>query len=152
VLNIDGLPIFKPPYARVTAIDMNAGTKLWMSPLGNGPRNHPLLAGLNVGPLGDSLEGQAVLATKSVLLVTVWRRQRGNNFPMILPWKAEYGDPNAARKLLFIFDKQSGKLLREFEMDGHSASAPMTYMHGGKQYIAIAVGGNQDAEIVALGL
>src|SRR6266850_1762854 len=60
VLNIDGLPIFKPPYARVTAIDMNAGTKLWVSPLGNGPRNHPLLTGLNVGPLGDSLEGQSV--------------------------------------------------------------------------------------------
>jgi quinoprotein glucose dehydrogenase len=152
LLNIDGLPIFKPPYARVTAIDMNAGTKLWMSPLGNGPRNHPLLAGLNVGPLGDALEGQSALVTKSVLFVTVWRRQRGNNFPMILPWKAEYGDPAAARKILYAFDKQSGKLLREFEMDGHSAGAPMTYMHGGKQYIAIAVGGNQEAEIVALGL
>jgi hypothetical protein len=64
----------------------------------------------------------------------------------------EGGDADAARKLLYIFDKQSGKLLREFEMDGHSAAAPMTYSHRGKQYIAIAVGANQEAEIVALGL
>lgn len=152
LLNIDGLSIFKPPYARVTAIDMNQGTKLWISPLGNGPRNHPLLKGLNVGPLGDSLEGQSVLVTKGLLLVTVWLRQRGNNFPLIPPWKVEYGDPDAAQKLVYIFDKQSGQLLREFKMDGHSAGAPMSYLYKGKQYIAIAVGGNQDAEVVVLGL
>src|SRR4029434_6074616 len=63
-LYLDGLPIFKPPYARVTAIDMNQGTTRWVSALGNGPRNHPLLAGLQVGPLGDALEGQSVLVTK----------------------------------------------------------------------------------------
>jgi hypothetical protein len=110
------------------------------------------LKGLSVAPLGDHLEGQSVLLTKSLLFVSVWRRQRGNNYPLVPPWKAEYGDPDAARKLIFIFDKPSGKLLREFEMDGHSAGAPMTYSYEGKQYIAIAVGGNQDAEVVALGL
>jgi quinoprotein glucose dehydrogenase len=152
LLYIDGLSIFKPPYSRVTAIDMHEGVIRWISPLGEGPRRHPLLKDLNVPRLGDALEGQSILATKSMLFVTVWRRQRGNNLPMNPPWKAEYGDPNASRKVLFIFDKQSGELLREFEMDGHSAGAPMSYMHEGKQYIAIAVGGNQDAEIVALGL
>jgi quinoprotein glucose dehydrogenase len=152
LLYIDGLSIFKPPYARVTAIDMNQGATRWVSPLGDGPRHHPLLKGLNVPRLGDALEGQSVLLTKNVLFVTVWRRQRGSNLAMVPPWKPEYGDPNAGRKLLFVFDKESGQLLREFEMDGHSAAAPMTYTHGGKQYIAIAVGGNQEAEIVALGL
>jgi quinoprotein glucose dehydrogenase len=131
---------------------MNQGATRWVSPLGDGPRHHPLLKGLNVPRLGDALEGQSVLLTKNVLFVTVWRRQRGSNLAMVPPWKPEYGDPNAGRKLLFVFDKESGQLLREFEMDGHSAAAPMTYTHGGKQYIAIAVGGNQEAEIVALGL
>jgi hypothetical protein len=102
--------------------------------------------------LGDALEGQSVLLTKNVLFVTVWRRQRGNNLAMVPPWKAEYGDPDAGRKLMFAFDKASGELLREFTLDGHSAAAPMTYAHGGRQYIAVAVGGNQEAEIVALGL
>ena len=76
----------------------------------------------------------------------------GNPADSIEIRKAEYGDPAAGRKLLFVLDKESGQLLREFEMDGYSAGAPMTYTHGGKQYIAIAVGGNQEAEIVALGL
>jgi quinoprotein glucose dehydrogenase len=150
--DIDGLSIFKPPYARVTAIDMNKGTHVWMSPLGNGPRNHPLLRGLDVPPLGDFVDGESVLATKSLLFVTVWRRQRGNGFPLVTPWKPEYGDPDAARKLLYVFHKQTGKLLREIQLDGHSAAAPMTYTHGGKQYLAIAVGANAEAEIVSLGL
>ena len=147
---IDGLSIFKPPYARVTAIDMNRGTHAWMAPVGNGPRNHPLLQGLNLPPLGDFVDGESVLVTKTVLFVTTWRRQRGNGFPLVTPWKPEHGDPDAARKLLYAFDKQTGRLLREIQLDGHSAAAPMTYVHGGKQYLAIAVGANADAEIVAL--
>src|SRR5207247_9124568 len=63
---IDGLSIFKPPYARITAIDMNKGTHVWMSPLGSGPRNHPLLQGLNVPPLGDFVDGESVLVTKTL--------------------------------------------------------------------------------------
>jgi quinoprotein glucose dehydrogenase len=149
---IDGLPIFKPPYARITAIDMNKGAHVWMSPLGNGPRNHPLLRGLDVPPLGDFVDGESVLVTRTLLFVTTWRRQRGNGFPLVTPWKPEYGDPDAARKLLYVFDKKTGKLLREVQLEGHSAAAPMTYLLGGKQYLAIAVGANADAEIVSLGL
>jgi quinoprotein glucose dehydrogenase len=152
VPEIDGLSIFKPPYSRITAIDMNKGTHVWMSPLGNGPRNHPLLRGLDVPPLGDFVDGESVLVTKTLLFVTTWRRQRGNGLPLITPWSPEYGDPDAARKLLYVFNKQTGTLLRELQLDGHSAAAPMTYLYGGKQYLAIAVGANADAEIVSLGL
>ena len=68
---MDGLPIFKPPYARVTAIDMNRGEQLWMTPLGNGPRNHPLLKDLKLPPLGDPILGASPLVTRSLLFVAV---------------------------------------------------------------------------------
>ena len=151
-LFIDGLPLFKPPYSRVTAFDMNRGEQLWVQPLGNGPRNHPLLKDLNLPPLGEISEGQSTLVTKTLLFTTVWRRVRINSTaPLVPPW-APYGDPDAWRKILYVFDKQSGKLLREIEVPGHAAASPITYLHHGKQYLAMAVGGNEDAAVVALAL
>lgn len=47
-----GLPLFKPPYKRVTALDLNTGDRVWMQPHGDGPRNHPALQHLNLPPLG----------------------------------------------------------------------------------------------------
>ena len=148
---IEGLPLFRTPWARVTAIDMNRGENLWITPLGNGPRNHPLLRDLDLPPLGDHIDGQNVLLTKTLLFASVWRRDRrtgGRLTPSWDPW----GDPDAGRKLVYAFDKQSGNLLHVVEMDGFSASAPMTYLHDGKQYIVMAVGGNEDNELVALSL
>jgi quinoprotein glucose dehydrogenase len=81
----EGLPLFKPPYSRVTAIDMNRGEHLWVRPLGNGPRNHPLLKDLNLPPLGEASEGQSALVTKTLLFVTVWRRERGGRGPLLSP-------------------------------------------------------------------
>ena len=54
-LYVDGLPIFKAPYAKVTAINMNRGEIQWATPIGNGPRSHPALTGLNLPPLGDPI-------------------------------------------------------------------------------------------------
>ncbi|HEV2985889.1 MAG TPA: PQQ-binding-like beta-propeller repeat protein, partial [Vicinamibacterales bacterium] len=50
-----GLPLVKPPWGRITAIDLNMGTQLWMQPLGDTPdciKNHPLLQGVNVPKTG----------------------------------------------------------------------------------------------------
>ncbi len=148
---IDGLPIFKPPYSRVTAIDMNRGEHLWVRPLGNGPRNHPLLKDLNLPPLGEASEGQSALVTKTLLFVTVWRRERGGRGGLRPPW-APAGDPDAGRKILYVFDKQSGDLLREIELPGQAAASPLTYLYRGKQYVTMAVGGNEEAAVVALAL
>jgi quinoprotein glucose dehydrogenase len=145
---VDGLPLFKPPYTRVTAFDMNRGERLWMQPLGNGPRNHPLLKDLNLPRLGEISEGQAALVTKTLLFVTVWRRQRDGRIPLVSPW-APHGDPDADKKILYVFDKQSGELLREIEVPGRAAASPLTYLYRGKQYLTMAVGGNEDAGIVA---
>ena len=52
---LDGIPLYKPPYSRVTAYDLNAGTIAWQVPLGDGTRNHPLLKDLKLGPLGTGV-------------------------------------------------------------------------------------------------
>ena len=148
---MDGIPLFKPPWARLTAIDMNRGETLWMSPLGNGPRNHPLLDGLDLPTLGDHIDGQSVLVTKNLVFATVWRRDRRDGSRLTPSWDP-WGDPNAGRELVYAFDKETGELLHVIEMDGFAASAPMTYLHNGKQYIAMTVGGNEDNALVALSL
>ncbi len=149
-MTIEGLSIFKPPYSKVTAIDLNRGEILWNTTIGNGPRNHPLLKGLNVPSLGDQIPRLGALVTKSLLLVNAQRLESlGRYTPP--PWK-EWADPDMDRKLLYVLDKESGMVLREIELDGLSAAIPMTYMIGGKQYIALATGGGEDAEIVALAL
>ena len=148
---IDGLPLFKPPWARLTAIDMHRGEVLWTSPLGDGPRNHPLLRGLDLPPLGDHIDGQSVLVTKTLVFASVWRRDRRDGSRLTPSWHP-WGDPDAGRKLVYAFDKQTGELLHVIEMDGFAASAPMSYLHDGKQYLAMTVGGNEDNALVALSL
>jgi quinoprotein glucose dehydrogenase len=150
LVTLDGLPLFKPPYFRLTAIDMSKGERLWTSPLGNGPRTHPLLQGLGLGPLGGDYQRGSVLVTKTLLFVTMSAlHSRGT--PERAPW-AKYADPDDERKLMYVFDKTSGTLLRSIELDGLSAAAPMTYVHRGRQYIVVATGGGLTSEIVALGL
>jgi quinoprotein glucose dehydrogenase len=95
---IEGLSIFKPPYSRITAIDLNKGEHRWMSPVGDGPRDHPLLKALNLPPLGERLNaGISVLVTKTLVVVGV--------IPAATPQSV-----NAAsvQKLLYVFDKDSG--------------------------------------------
>ena len=148
---VEGIPLFKPPWARLTAIDMNRGEILWVSPLGNGPRNHPLLRDLDLPPLGDHIDGQSVLVTQELAFAAVWRRDRRDGSRLTPSWDP-WGDPDAGRQLIYAFDKQNGELLHVVELDGFAASAPMTYLHEGRQYIAVAVGGNEDNALVALSL
>ena len=66
-----GLPLVKPPYKRVTAIDLNTGEHAWMSPHGDGPRNHPALKELHLPALGghSGMHGGGPLVTKTLLIV-----------------------------------------------------------------------------------
>ena len=157
LLYVDGLPIFKPPYARVTAIDMNKGEHLWMKALGNGPRHHPALADYGpfppLPPLGDPILGAAPLVTKSLLFVAVTNLFVFGS-PQPPPW-AEFSDPDAGEKLLYVFDKANGATLHVIKLEGvdyASAGAPMTYMHDGKQYVAVATGGADNCELIAFAL
>ena len=150
MLTIDGLSIFKPPYTQVTAIDMHAGELLWSTPVGNGPRDHPLLRDLDLPPLGDQIHRTGVLLTETLLFVNAQRLSSLGTY--VPPAWAEWGDPDMDRKLLYAFDKVSGDLLHTIELDGLSVAPPMTYLHGGKQYIVAAAGGAETSEIVALSL
>ena len=64
-----GLPLLKPPYGRITAIDLNRGEQKWMVPNGDGPRDHPAIKHLNLPPLGQAVRA-APLVTKTLLFVT----------------------------------------------------------------------------------
>ncbi len=150
VIGPDGLPLFKPPYGRITAIDLNSGEHLWMSPLGDGPRDHPRLAHLDLGPLGAPQRG-APLVTKTLLFVTQEGTIGEIRFSEDL--HAAEAETFTSDPGLRVFDKQNGNLLTEIELPANAIAAPMTYLHEGKQYIAVSIGGgSQHSELVALAL
>lgn len=127
----NGLPLIKPPYGRITAIDLNTGDHAWMVPHGEGPRQQIIDAGiLDPGPVGGNSRTGPVL-TPTLLFVA----QQDN-----------------ARSLIRAFDKANGAIIAEIELPLPPSGTPMTYMVEGKQYISIAVGGGTEAKLVTLGL
>jgi quinoprotein glucose dehydrogenase len=124
-----GLPLFKPPYTSITAIDLNTGEMNWKIPIGDGPRDHELLKDLELPPLGD--DGRAfVLATSSLLLVA----------------------HSARPPRLYAYDKATGDEVCRIELPQSPSGTLMTYMAGEKQYIAIPVGGRLGAGLLTLAL
>ena len=146
-----GLPLFKPPYGRITAIDMNRGEIVWMKPNGDGPRNHPAIRHLNLGPLG--VPGRpAPLATGTLLFIG-----QGST---ILPGGARVPDgmppeivTNYGGRLFRAYDKANGDVVWETELAAGTIAPPVTYMAGGKQYLLVASGDvNTPGEILAFAL
>jgi quinoprotein glucose dehydrogenase len=134
-----GMPLLKGPHGRVTAIDMNRGDHLWMTPIGEGERNHPAVKHLNLPPQGLSRRVY-VLVTKTLVIAA----QEGSWFN-----DGNVKEPPCLRAL----DKKTGKIIAEVPLPKHATGAPMTYMAGGKQYIAVPVGGaTTDAEIIAVSI
>lgn len=146
----DGLPILKPPYGRITAIDLNTGDHIWMTSVGEGPRNHPLLEDLDLPPLGWNRRVFPILTPNLVIAVQAGiAREAG-----ISKWKnaalfeSEFHDP-----YLFAFDPKTGEQVARVLMPGNAFGAPMTYEVNGKQYVAAPIGGvDQPAELVAFTL
>ena len=137
---LDGLPLPKPPWGRITAIDMNSGEHAWMVANGGGLQDHPALEDLEVPPLG--------VATRPVALVT-----------KTLLFMGEGGDvfggvqANMWGRSFRAYDKATGEVIWETELPAGVTGGPMTYMFEGRQYIVVPIGGRQDpAEWVALGL
>ena len=129
-----GLPLFKPPYSRMTAIDLNTGEHAWMVPNGNGDRirNHPLLRDLNLPPLGGDGYGGPLL-TKTLLISA-------------LTAGGEDGGPRLVAR-----DKATGEEVASVDLPAGAIGTPMTYLHQGKQYIALTVGG-EVPELIAFAL
>ena len=84
-----GLPLFKPPYSRMTAINMNSGDHAWMMPLGDGAaREHPMLKGLNLPPLGGDSSMSGPLLTKTLLIGALTRGGRNGGPRLVARDKA----------------------------------------------------------------
>jgi quinoprotein glucose dehydrogenase len=137
-----GLPLIKPPWGRITAIDLNTGDHVWMVPNGQVPdyiKNSPLLAGIDLSG-GGNPERAPLLVTKTLLFT-------GDGAGLF-----SSGPQGGGRKFRAL-DKKTGKTIFEMELPGNETGLPMTYMIGGKQYIVVAVGArNFPAELVALAL
>lgn len=137
-----GLPTpFKPPYGRLTAIDLNKGTIAWSVPNGDGPRDNPAIKHLKLPPLGQG--GRAApLVTKTM----VFLGEGGNDGVAGLP-------PGGGGKMFRAYDKASGSVIWEMELPAGTTGAPMTYMMNGKQYIVVATGWKDTpGELIALAL
>jgi quinoprotein glucose dehydrogenase len=147
---LDSLPLYKPPYSRVTAYDLNTGTIVWQVPIGDGPRRHPMLASLNLGPLGSALRA-APLVTRTLLFVSQYSGaiRRGENLAVA---GREFSRIPEEPPTFRAFDKKTGTLVWEFVLPLGPSAAPMTYMYGGKQYIVIAAGTGAQAELIAFAL
>jgi quinoprotein glucose dehydrogenase len=119
----DGLNMFKPPYSRITAIDMNTGETLWWIPVGETSDkvlNHPALKGMEIPNTGYGVNVAPMTVTSTLL---IYAGQAGDGTPM-----------------LYAIDKASGKQLGKVEAPAVSSYGMMTYVHHGKQYIILQTG------------
>ena len=142
---LDGVPLWKPPYGRITAIDLNTGNHRWMVPMGD--FTHPRLQSLNLPSVGRATRGHALL-TKTLLIIgqegTTQRAERGTAVAAAF----EVRDAT-----LRAYDKATGKVVGEVTLPRNVTAAPMTYMLNGDQFVVVATGGdNLPAELIALRL
>ncbi len=137
-LNVRGLPLIKPPYGRITAIDLNKGDIAWQIAHGETPdnvRNHPDLKGVTIPRTGQT-GVIGTLVTKT--LVVAGERQ----------FTTTADHPRGA--MLRAYNKANGQEAGAVFMPAPQTGSPMTYMLNGKQYVVVAVGGaNFPAELVA---
>jgi quinoprotein glucose dehydrogenase len=138
-LTVQGLPLIKPPYGRITAIDLNKGEIVWQVAHGETPdniKNHPALKGLNIPRTGQPLGRIGTLPTRTLLIAgepaftTTATGQRG--------------------AMLRAYNKTTGAEVGAVYMPAPSTGSPMTYMVNGRQYIVVAVsGGAYSGELLA---
>ena len=129
-LLVDRLPLLKPPYGRLTAIDLRQGEIAWQVPHGQTPdriANHPALAGLDIPRTGQGAS-VGTLVTKT----------------LVVAGEAELtSDENGTRRaMLRAYDKSSGVEVGAVELPAPQTGSPMTYMIDEEQYIVIAVSGS----------
>jgi quinoprotein glucose dehydrogenase len=117
---VRGLPLIKPPYSRITAIDLNTGQHAWMVPSGDTPpdiKNNAALAGVAIKPTGAQSR-PVLLATKTLLFTA---------------------EGSSGQPILRALDKKTGEKVWEMTLPGAVGSVPMTYAIGDRQFIALWV-------------
>ena len=135
------LPIIKPPYGVISAINLDKGELAWQVPYGETPdavRNHPALKGRNIGNTGQG-GSVGLVVTKTLVIL-------GDSQLTTTPQH-----PRGA--MLRAYDKATGKEVGAVWMPAPQSGSPMTYMLDGKQYIVVAVsGGPYSGEYIAFSL
>lgn len=129
--NVGNLPIFKPPYNRLSAYDMNTGERLWWIPIGqptSAVRDHPALQGQDLSRFGGG----------------------GNSIQMVAGDLLYATQGSGGAPLLNAYDKRTGMPLGEVELPSSGQYGMMTYMHESRQHIVVQVG--QPGRLVALRL
>jgi quinoprotein glucose dehydrogenase len=140
-LNVQNLPIVKPPYGVLAAIDLDKGELKWRVPHGETPdaiRNHPALKGLTIPRTGQN-GSQGLVVTKSLVIM-------GDRQATTPPGRGRGA-------MLRAYDKQTGAQVGEVLMPAGQTGSPMTYMVDGRQFIVVATGGpGAQAEYLAFAL
>ena len=140
-LNVDGIPLVKPPWGRITAIDLKVGQILWQIPHGETPdniRNHPLLTGVDL-PRTGRVGRVGTLVTKTLVIAG----EAGT-------FTTSSGEEGA---MLRAYDKATGEEVGAVYMPAGASGSPMTYMHNGQQHIVLAIsGGGFAGELIAFRL
>jgi quinoprotein glucose dehydrogenase len=138
-LNVDDLPLIKPPYGTITAISLDEGKIVWQIAHGETPdvvRNYPALKGLSIPRTGQQTYNIGTLITKTLVIAGEGQ----------VTTTADH--PRGA--MLRAYDKASGKEVGAVYMPAPQSGTPMTYMVNGKQYIVVAVsGGPYSGEYIA---
>ncbi len=142
VMGPQGLPILKPPYSEVVAVDLDTGDQVWRIPLGTAPasvRNNPALRGLN---LNFDAMGQFDVKPSPLLVKDMFFLGESGNL-------GGGSGTNSFR----AYDKVTGRVLNDTPLPALVTGAPMAYMHKGREYIVVAVSqSGKPAELVALTL
>jgi quinoprotein glucose dehydrogenase len=140
-LTVRGLPLVKPPYGRITAIDLTKGEIVWQVAHGETPdniKNNPALKGLNLPRTGRP--GTAgTLVTKT----------------LVIAGETSFGPTPSGQRgaMLRAYDKATGREVGEVYLPAPQGGSPMTYLHNGRQYIVLAISGaGYSGELVALRL
>ena len=136
---VQGLPIVKPPWNRITAIDLNKGDQVWQVVNGDTPpavKNNPLLRGVTLPKTGSTGRAGLLMVTKTLLFV---------------------GEGYTGQPFFRALDKKTGATLWETQTPvGPPVGVPMTYLYKGKQYVVVAVEGDvatkTAAQVVAYAL
>jgi len=137
-----GLPLIKPPYGRITAIDMNTGEHAWMMANADTPEEiseHPRLQGVEIPERTGHGDRGGLLVTKSLLFA-------GEGAGL-------YGGQTGGGPMFRAHDKATGEIISEFELPAKQTGLPMTYQIDGVQFIVVPVGDTgHPGELVALKL
>jgi quinoprotein glucose dehydrogenase len=141
-LNVDGIPLLKPPYGTISAINLDTGEIIWQIAHGETPdavRSYPALKGMTIPRTGQETYNIGTLVTKTLIIAGEGQ----------ITTTADH--PRGA--MLRAYDKKTGKEVGAVFMPAPQSGSPMTYLHNGKQYIVVAVsGGPYSGEYIAYSL